>query len=55
MIKLIIFDLWHTLAERKNYYHRAIRKIEKAFNINKPHKEVVKIFENVVHTKMWEN
>lgn len=54
MIKLIIFDLWHTLAQREGYHVSAIREIEQEFKINKPHKEVVKIFEKIVQTKRWE-
>ena len=54
MIKLIIFDLWHTLAQREAYPLGATRELEKAFNINRPHEEVVKIFEKVIQTKIWE-
>lgn len=54
MIKLIIFDLWYTLAQREAYHLSATRELEKAFNINRPHEEVVKIFEKVIQTRIWE-
>jgi putative hydrolase of the HAD superfamily len=54
MIKLIIFDLWYTLAQRESYHHSATRELEKEFNINRPHEEVVKIFEQIIQTKVWE-
>lgn len=54
MIKLIIFDLWNTLCYRESYTSSAIRELEKAFKIKRPHEEVIKIFEKVVQTKIWE-
>ncbi|MFA5745482.1 MAG: HAD family hydrolase [archaeon] len=54
MIKLIIFDLWYTLAQREAYHLSATRELEKEFNINRPHEEVVKIFEQIIQTKIWE-
>jgi len=54
MIKLIIFDLWNTLAYRKSYTESSVGELAEAFKIKKPHKEMVKLFENTVQTRIWE-
>ena len=52
-IKLIIFDLWQTLAYRETSpsYHKRIIKL---FNLKINEKKFIKIFENSVQTKKWE-
>ncbi len=51
MIKLVVFDLWNTLCYKPE---SVTRKLEKAFNIDMPHKEFVKLFESIVQTSVWE-
>ncbi|MFH1111612.1 MAG: HAD family hydrolase [Patescibacteria group bacterium] len=52
MIKLVIFDLWKTLAYRKVPYSTT-RKILQITNSPIPHKEFVKIFERSLQLKPW--
>lgn len=54
MIKLIVFDLWQTLAYRKgDFNHFYTRQILKKFNLKFSIEEAVKIFENSVQLKKW--
>ncbi len=56
MIKLIIFDLWQTLAYRDGDHHqRAVRKMLKETGVNIPLEKFIKIFENSVQTKRWKS
>lgn len=52
MIKLILFDLWKTLAYRDVDYSTTSKILEKT-GINIPRKKLVKIFEKSVQTKKW--
>jgi len=53
-IKLIIFDLWKTLAYKEGSpsYHEQIIKI---FKLKFSEKKVIKIFEHSVQTKKWKS
>lgn len=56
MIKLIVFDLWQTLAYRKgDYHHRATYKMLKETRANIPMKNFVKVFEKSVQRKRWKS
>lgn len=52
MIKLIIFDLWQTLAYRDVDYSTTSKMLEKT-KISIPKKKFVKIFERSIQTKKW--
>ena len=52
MIKLIIFDLWQTLAYR-DVPESSTKSILRLTNSPIPHKEFVKIFENSIQTRKW--
>lgn len=55
-IKLIVFDLWHTLAYKagdKN--HSSLREMKKKTGINIPLNDFIDIFERVIQTKKWDN
>ena len=55
-IKLIIFDLWRTLAYKKgNENHAPLRKMLKETNTDIPLDKFVKIFENSVQLKKWKS
>lgn len=54
MIKLIIFDLWQTLAYRDEEKDSIIQMLEKTWS-SLPEKDFVKIFENSVQTKKRTN
>jgi len=51
MIKLIIFDLWKTLATTKN--QSMVQTIISTFNLDMEKKEVKKIYETTYQTKEW--
>ncbi|MDD3178498.1 MAG: HAD family hydrolase [Candidatus ainarchaeum sp.] len=55
MIKLIVFDLWSTLATRTNpHYHFSI-EIKNEFKLKLDENKIISIFEESVQTKFWEN
>lgn len=54
VIKLVIFDLWNTLAYKRGDSHSTI-KMQKFLKIKMPHKKFIKIFENSVQTKRWKS
>lgn len=54
MIKLIIFDLWKTLAH-KDKDNNTVETIRKKFNLRISHKKVAKIFENSIQTRKWKS
>jgi HAD superfamily hydrolase (TIGR01509 family) len=51
MIRLVVFDLWKTLASRERGY--STRRVVEEFGIDMLFDTVVKIFENSVQTKRW--
>jgi len=52
MIKLIVFDLWKTLAYHKVPYSTTT-KVLKTFNLNIPKEKFTKIFVSSFETKVW--
>lgn len=54
MIKLIVFDLWHTLIYRATVLAHTTETILKDTKVNMPLDKFRKIFEEVVQTKRWE-
>lgn len=54
MIKLIIFDLWQTLAYRAVDYSTTSKMLEET-GVSIQKKEFVKIFERAIQTKDWNN
>ena len=54
MIKLIIFDLWKTLAYRDIPEERTIT-MQNAMHSTIPHSEFVKLFESSLQTKKWDS
>jgi len=52
MIKLIIFDLWDTLAYRG---HGTLKKISEKTGIKIQKRKYIKIYENSVQTKRWKS
>ncbi|HLD49006.1 MAG TPA: HAD-IA family hydrolase [archaeon] len=54
MIKLIIFDLWQTLAYRDVEYSTTSKMLEET-GISIPKEKFVKIFEESLQTKKWES
>lgn len=54
MIKLIIFDLWNTLAY-KDKNNNSVATIAKEFGLRLAHRKLVKIFENSLQTKKWKS
>ncbi|MFW5846598.1 MAG: HAD family hydrolase [Nanoarchaeota archaeon] len=56
MIKLIIFDLWQTLAYRRgDNGPRSIRTMLNKFNLGISIEKAIKIFEDSVQTKKWKS
>ena len=54
MIKLIVFDLWATLAKRDGIdFHFALKIVEE-FKLDKLEADVNDIFRNTVKTRRWE-
>ncbi len=53
MIKVIVFDLWDTLATNRMEGHFS-DAVKKKFDVKKTNKEIVHIFEKIVQTKYWE-
>ena len=54
MIKLIAFDLWHTLVDRKIDYHTTTL-IVKLLHPHLSQKKIRKLFENDLQTKPWKS
>ena len=54
MIKLIIFDLWKTLAYR-DVPEGSAKTMLRVTNSKIPYPEFVKIFENSLQTKKWKS
>jgi len=54
MIKLVVFDLWQTLAYREASY-RITSEILKKFHPHLSKKRLVKVFEESVQTKKWKS
>ena len=54
MIKLIIFDLWQTLAYRAVKYSTTSEMLKKT-KANIPKDKFIKIFENSIQTKKWKS
>ena len=55
-IKLIVFDLWNTLAYKKNNSnHKSLQKMLDKTGSDIPMDKFVKIFENSTQTKKWKN
>lgn len=54
MIKLIIFDVWKTLAERGPKGYSSTLEMKKKFELEQTQKEIAKIFEKIIQTKRWE-
>jgi hypothetical protein len=52
MIKLIVFDIWQTLAYR-DLPENSSKTIRKTIKSQIPYPEFVKIFENSLQTKKW--
>lgn len=52
MIKLIIFDLWQTLAYRDVEYSTTTKMLEET-GVDIPKKKFVKLFEESLQTKKW--
>lgn len=52
MIKLIIFDIWETIAYR-DLPERSSKTIRKTIKSQIPYPEFVKIFEKSLQTKRW--
>ena len=54
MIKLIIFDLWQTLAYRDVEYRTTTKMLEET-DVDIPKDKFVKIFEESLQTKKWKS
>ncbi len=55
-IKLVVFDLWQTLAYRKgDYAHNSCKEMLKKTNTKIPLKKFIKIFESSLQTKKWKS
>jgi len=54
MIKLIIFDLWKTLATIANPLYHFSLLIKKEFKLKQYEDEIISAFEKTVQTKYWE-
>ncbi len=54
MIKLVVFDLWRTLAYRDVDYSTTARMLEKT-GVKIPKKEFIKVFENAIQTRKWKS
>ena len=55
LIKLIVFDLWGTLATRTNPYYHFSTEMKKEFKLNLYEDEIIGVFEETVQSKIWEN
>jgi len=54
MIKLIVFDLWGTLATRSDPTQHFSSTIKKEFKLKEKKEKIISIFEQTVQTKYWE-
>ena len=55
MIKLIVFDLWSTLATRTNPYYHFSTEMKKEFKLKLYEDEIISIFEETIQTRLWES
>jgi len=54
MIKLITFDLWHTLAEKTENNFDFSKEIIKEFQLNKSKQEIKNKYIQIIKTKTWD-